>query len=49
MTDGLIALLERIREHLNELATAPLSDEDLAHLVAIEDWLGDLAKEAVDA
>jgi hypothetical protein len=49
MTDGLIAPLERIREHLNDLATAPLSDEDLAHLVAIEDWLGDLAREAVDA
>jgi hypothetical protein len=36
---SLLALLERIRGHLDKLATSPLSDDDLAHLVAVDEWL----------
>lgn len=51
MTDqpSLLALLQRIRGHLDDLATTPLSDDDLRHLVAIDEWLGDLTKGAGDA
>ena len=45
---SLIALLERIRGHLDELATTPLSDDDLAHLVAVDEWLSDLTGGAED-
>lgn len=40
---GLLTLLESIRGHLDAPATSPLTDEDLTHLVAIEEWLADLA------
>jgi hypothetical protein len=36
---SLMALLASIRERLDALNVAPLSDEDLAHLVAINEWL----------
>jgi hypothetical protein len=41
---GLIALLQRIRLRLDGLATTPLNDDDLAHLVAIDEWLTDLTE-----
>lgn len=41
---SLIALLARIRERLDRLATAPLSDEDLRHLIAVDEWLEDLTE-----
>ena len=49
MTDpSLTVLLERIRTRLDALATAPVSDDDLQHLVAIDEWLADLAEGSDD-
>jgi hypothetical protein len=42
--EQIVALLERIRGRLDGLATAPLSDDDLAHLVAVDEWLAALSE-----
>lgn len=39
---SLSKLLDSIRKHLDALAAAALSDDDLAHLVAVDEWLADL-------
>ena len=45
---SLTALLERIRARLDRLATAPVSDDDLRHLAAIDGWLADLTEGSDD-
>jgi hypothetical protein len=46
---SLVALLDRIRSRLDELVTEPLTDEQLAHLVAIDEWLEALTEGDRDA
>jgi hypothetical protein len=51
MTDkpSLLALLDRIRGRLDDLVTEPLSDDQLQHLVAIDEWLAALMEGDDDA
>jgi hypothetical protein len=46
---SLLALLDRIRGRLDELITEPLTDDQLQHLVAIDEWLASLSEEDADA
>jgi hypothetical protein len=39
---SLVALLASIRARLDALEFAALSEADLAHLVAVDEWLADL-------